>query len=250
MIHIEFLGNNGSGKTTLWRTINEHIKKVHGHEPSFKKIFQTSIQNHVWFSFMSKTGLPLLKRYSKRLSAGDPRILARFINTHKEYFEIMLTEICSKAESEDHLWRLIFICQAFQFAKEYHHDQYITFDHGFYQTASGLYDTTKTFYKLQNILTTDGPKPDLVFYVQADPSSCLSRIKKRKGGVSELYKNPNLTDSDVLHKLENREKKLSAFANAVVNKVNIIHVLNEGDLDSIKKQIIQHIITQNPSEQI
>jgi hypothetical protein len=275
MVHVEFNGLTGSGKSTLYLKANDFLESKLGYRPGPDYMWTQMLQDEVLQiqsykenSFLEGVGVRLLRSFrnsqllpakirywhhklvsdAEMVKAHNFERLAQFIFAHREYFHRVLEAYPEDKYAEELdeefinlvLEYFLILATHYQTVSSDKNRSWVMYDEGFCRDAVKyvIDDTGSVIEKGKDILNYM-PKVDLLFYIDTDIETCISRLKTRPAGIPLPYRK---FEKDICTVLKRDRLKDENFYNCLKGiGRRVVRIDNNRPIDESCAEVFAHL---------
>ena len=275
MVHVEFNGLSGSGKSTLYRKANSYLEKKLGYRPGPDYLWTKMIRDRLLQiddydepGFLEAIFAKTLKHIQKmrflpervrnfqyRLVSEQELIrayhyqrLTQFIMSNREYMYRVLQAYPEQKYATEwdeqyvnlNLEYLLILSTHYQAATLEQNVSWVMYDEGFYRDLIKYLIDDLGNVKQQGIdIIQYMPKIDLLFYIDTDVDTCVSRLRTRAAGLPRPYRKFENNLRDVLIKDKLKDDGLYNYLRRIGKRV--VRIDNNGPIDGSFAEITTHL---------
>lgn len=274
-MHIEFNGLPGSGKTGLYRRANEYLEGKLGYKPGPEYVWTKMLQDpslnvgvikevsalkalRLRFSriFRGLQFVPERVRYWTVSTVSEEEMtkacnydrLMQFILANREYFYRVLEAYPEQKYAEEwdekyihlNLEYFLILATHYQSFKMDQNRTWVMYDEGFYRDAvKYVVDDDGNPVERGTEILKCAPDVDILFYVDTDIETCISRMKTRPAGIPTPYRKFASELPSVLAKEKRREDGFSTCLERIGKRV--VQIDNNRSIDESFAEVATHL---------
>jgi hypothetical protein len=275
MVHVEFNGLSGSGKSTLYRKANSFLERKLGYRPGPDFLWTKMVKDPLLQitdyeepDFFGTVFAKILKHVQKlpfipervrnfqhRLISEQELIraynyqrLTQFILTNREYTYRVLQAYPEQKYAVEwdkqyvnlNLEYFLILGTHYQAAKLEQNVGWVMYDEGFYRDLIKYLIDDLGNVKEQGIdIVQHMPHIDLLFYIDTDVETCVSRLRTRADGIPKPYRKFEDNLHTVLMKDKLKDDRLYDYLRGVGKRV--VRIDNNGPIEESFAKIAAHL---------